>query len=61
MKRQSIKPKEELRTTIENEISRLIKELDDGTLDRRKLDSGLKKLQKYAIRVPWFRPPVAKK
>ena len=56
-----MKDQKRLKGTIEKEIRQLIKELDDGTLDRRKLESGLKNLQKYVTEIPWFLPDVGKK
>ena len=50
-----MKDQKKLKATIEKEILRLIKELDAGTLDRRKLESGLKNMQKYVIQIPWFK------
>jgi hypothetical protein len=55
-----MKDQKELKATIEKEIGQLIKELDAGTLDRKKLESGLKNLQKYMIDIPWFQPNVKK-
>jgi hypothetical protein len=44
-----------LKTAIEKEIRQLIKEFDAGTLDQKKLKSGLKNLEKYVFQIPWFR------
>ena len=45
----------ELKETIEKEIRELLKEVDAGKLDQKKLKSGLKSLEKYVIEIPWFR------
>jgi hypothetical protein len=55
-----MKGQKKLKATIEKEIRQLIKELDAGTLDRRKLESGLKCLQKYVNHIPWFKFDVDK-
>jgi hypothetical protein len=45
----------QLKETIEKEIRQIIEEVEAGTLDRKKLESGLKALEKYVFQIPWFR------
>jgi plasmid stabilization system protein ParE len=44
----------------EREIRALQRELKAGTLDRKKLDSGLKKVQHYVCKIPTHVPPFDK-
>ena len=55
-----MKRQKKLRSAIEKELRHIRKELDAGTLDRKKLESGLKKLEKYVINIPWFKADVDK-
>jgi hypothetical protein len=38
--------------TIENELNLLIRELNAGTIDRKKLDAGLCKVKELIARMP---------
>jgi len=55
-----MKDQKKLKAAIEKEIRQLIKELDAGTLNRRKLESGLKSLRKCVVHIPWFKFDVDK-
>jgi uncharacterized membrane protein len=46
------KIRHELKTKAEREISRLLTELRDGTLDAKKLRSGLHKLRERLTKMP---------
>lgn len=47
---------DELKKKIEEEIRQLIKELQDGTLDRKTLEAALKKLQEQLRDMPPYKP-----
>lgn len=47
---------DELKAKIEAEIRQLIKELQDGTLDRKTLEAALKKLEEQLRDMPPYRP-----
>ena len=42
----------ELKKSIEKELSQLIQKLNAGTIDRKKLDDGLRKVKKRVARMP---------
>jgi len=44
----------ELKEKIEKELSQLIKKLNAGTIDRKELESGLRKVKVKVQRIPWF-------
>ncbi len=46
---------DELKAEIEAEIRELIKELQDGTLDRKTLEAALKKLQEQLEDMPPYK------
>lgn len=41
-----------LKQVIDKEIDQLIRRLDAGTIDRNKLESGLRKVRKTVLRMP---------
>jgi hypothetical protein len=45
----------ELKKKIDKELSQLMKQLKAGTIDRKKLESGLKKVKMTVREIPWFR------
>ncbi|MDP9090332.1 MAG: hypothetical protein M3O26_16520 [Pseudomonadota bacterium] len=47
---------DELKKKIEEEIRQLLKELQDGTLDRKTLEAALKKLQAQLRDMPPYQP-----
>jgi len=47
----------ELKAKIEKELNQLMQKLRAGTIDRNKLESGLKKVQLDVKRMPPFMPP----
>lgn len=51
LKAKILRTEREVRSAVK-EIEGLLKKLDDGTLDRRKLNSGLRKLKRSLVRVP---------
>jgi hypothetical protein len=47
----------ELKAKIEKELSQLMQKLKAGTIDRNKLESGLRKVQKEVRKMPPHMPP----
>lgn len=47
---------DELKKKIEEEIRQLLKELQDGTLNRKTLEAALKKLQEQLRDMPPYKP-----
>lgn len=47
----------ELKAKIEKELNQLIKKLKAGTIDRKKLESGLSKVRATARKMPPHMPP----
>ena len=45
----------ELKRKIEKELDQLLKKLKAGTIDRKALESGLKKVRVSIKEVPWFK------
>jgi len=45
----------ELKENIEEELNQLMKKLKAGTIDRKTLESGLKRMQRTAKDIPWFK------
>lgn len=47
---------DKLKQKIEEEIRQLLKELQDGTIDRKKLEAALKKVQEQLRNMPPYKP-----
>ncbi len=45
----------ELKENIEEELNQLMKKLKEGTIERKTLESGLKRMQRTAKGIPWFK------
>ena len=45
----------ELKKKIDKELSQLMKQLKAGTIDRKTLESGLKRVQVTVREIPWFK------
>jgi hypothetical protein len=52
MSESDVRKTAELKEKIEKELSLLIQKLNAGTIDRKKLDAGLRKARKEVARMP---------
>jgi hypothetical protein len=44
-----------LKREIERELTQLLKKLEAGTIDRKSLESGLRRVRVSVTKVPWFK------
>ena len=56
MSDKDVKKTEELKEKIEKELDQLLQKLEAGTIDRIKLESGLRKVQAIVKRMPPHHP-----
>jgi hypothetical protein len=52
MSDKDVRKTEELKEKIEKELDQLLQKLEAGTIDRNKLESGLRKVQETVKRMP---------
>jgi len=57
MSESDVRKTAELKAKIEKELSQLIQKLRAGTIDRNKLESGLRKVQLDVKKMPPHMPP----
>lgn len=55
MSKSDVRKTAELKEKIEKELDQLLHKLDAGTIDRKKLESGLKKVKVAVRNMPPFR------
>ena len=55
MSESDVRKTAELKEIIEKELSLLIQKLNAGTIDRKKLDAGLRKVKKRVAKMPPFK------